>query len=155
LTRIRYGDRIGREGAVLLACATVVFDAERTKILLTRRSDNGRWCLPGGHFEAGESVTEAAVRETKEETGLDVDITRLIGVYSDPNRLLEYDDGNRFHLVALTFEARVSGGELTVSNETTEFMWCDPADLGGVDIMEHHLERIEDAVSGSSTASVR
>jgi ADP-ribose pyrophosphatase YjhB (NUDIX family) len=155
MAKIRYGDRIGREGAVLLACATVVFDAERSKILLTRRADNGRWCLPGGHFEAGESVSEAAIRETKEETGLDIELVRLVGVYSDPNRLLEYDDGNRFHLVALTFEARVTGGELARSNETTDFMWCDPNDLGQVDVMEHHLERIEDAVSGGTDTWVR
>jgi ADP-ribose pyrophosphatase YjhB (NUDIX family) len=155
MARIVQGDRIAREGAVLLACAAVVFDDGREKLLLTRRSDNGRWCLPGGHFEAGESVTEAAVRETKEETGLDVEVIRLIGVYSDPNRVLEYGDGNRYHLVALTFEARVVGGELTVSDETTEFMWCDPAALDGLDVMEHHLERIADAVAGNTAAAIR
>jgi ADP-ribose pyrophosphatase YjhB (NUDIX family) len=155
MARIRHGDRIAREGAVLLACATVVFDADRAKILLTRRSDNGRWCLPGGHFEAGESVAEAAIRETKEETGLDVEVTRLIGVYSDPNRLLEYNDGNRFHLVALAFEARVLGGDLQTSDETTDFMWCDPNDMGGVDLMEHHVERIADALANDVGAAVR
>ena len=53
-------------------------------ILLERRSDNGMWSLPGGGIEAGESITEAAIREVKEETGLDVRITGLVGVYSDP-----------------------------------------------------------------------
>jgi ADP-ribose pyrophosphatase YjhB (NUDIX family) len=150
-----YGDRIAREGSVLLACSTVVFNDSRDKILLTRRSDNGRWCLPGGHFEAGESVAEAAVRETKEETGLDIEVVRLVGVYSDPNRLLEYADGNRFHLVALSFEARVTGGELAISDETTEFVWCSPSEVDGVDVMEHHIERIDDAVKGDVASSIR
>jgi ADP-ribose pyrophosphatase YjhB (NUDIX family) len=155
MARIRYGERISREKAVLLACATVVFADDRSKILLTRRTDNGRWCLPGGHFEAGESVTEAAIRETKEETGLDVEVVRLVGVYSDPNRLLEYADGNAFHLVALTFEARVVGGILTASSETSEFLWCSPTELDQVDLMEHHIERIADAVANDPKTFIR
>ena len=154
MTRLAYGDRIAEGRPILLACSTVVFDDER-RILLTRRADNGRWCLPGGHFESGESVAEAAIRETKEETGLDVEIVRLVGVYSDPNRVLEYADGNRFHLVALSFEARVVGGELAPSDETTEFVWCAPSAIDELDLMEHHVERIDDAVIGAEGACVR
>lgn len=154
MTRLAYGDRIAKDRPILLACSTVVFDEER-RILLTRRADNGRWCLPGGHFEAGESVAEAAVRETKEETGLDVEIVRLVGVYSDPNRVLEYADGSRFHLVALSFEALVKGGDLAESDETTEFLWCAPSAIDGLDLMEHHVERIADAVRRDEATWIR
>lgn len=154
MTKLVYAERIARDATILLACSTVVFDGDG-RFLLTRRADNGRWCLPGGHFEPGESVAEAAIRETKEETGLDVELVRLVGVYSDPNRVLEYANGNRFHLVALSFEAKVTGGELSVSNETTEFTWCRPGELDDVDLMEHHVERIQDALRGDGAACVR
>jgi ADP-ribose pyrophosphatase YjhB (NUDIX family) len=123
VAKLIYGERIGRLGATLVGGSCGVLNADRTEILLTRRSDNGRWCLPGGHFEPGEAISETAVRETKEETGLDVEIVRLVGVYSDPNRLLEYADGNQFQIVAVHFEGRVVGGELTLSDELAEARW--------------------------------
>ncbi len=100
-------------------------------------------------------MTEAAVREVQEETGLDVVVTRLVGVYSNPHRVLEYADGNRFHVVALSFEAHVTGGVLTASGETSEFLWCSHDDVRVLDIMEHHVERIDDAMRGDSWAHVR
>ena len=100
-------------------------------------------------------MTRDRLTVTKEETGLDVEIVRLVGVYSDPHRVLCYDDGNRFHLVALSFEARVTGGSLTTSDETSEFLWCPPGAIADLDLMEHHVERIDDAVRGDTAAQVR
>src|SRR5688500_3051182 len=104
MTRYFEGDRIGRNGRLLLGCSATLFDNRRSKILLTRRADNHRWCLPGGAVEPGESVTEACEREMWEETGLCVRVLRLLGIYSTPHRLLEYADGNHFQLVSLNFE---------------------------------------------------
>ena len=104
MARYYGGDRIGGNGRLLLGCSATLFDERGDKVLLTRRADNGRWCLPGGAVEAGESVAEACEREVWEETGLRVQVARLLGVYSNPHRLLEYADGNRYHLVALNFE---------------------------------------------------
>ena len=146
MARILYGDRIAKGGAILLGCSAVVFDERREKLLLSRRTDNGRWCLPGGAHDPGETVTEACVREVREETGLEVKVVRLVGVYSDPDRLIEYADGNRFHLISLHFETKVVGGELTYSDETSEFLWILPSEVGKVDLMEHHVERVADAV---------
>lgn len=98
---------------------------------------------------------EATLREVKEETGLKVELLRLSGVYSNPHRLLEYSDGSRFHVVALNFEARMTGGALITSAETSEFTWCRYMDLETYDVMEHHLERIEDVISGVEAAFVR
>jgi 8-oxo-dGTP pyrophosphatase MutT (NUDIX family) len=67
--RIRMGERIGRLGQLRVGCVVVVFDATRERMLLTRRTDNGRWCLPGGGMDAGESIAEACLRELEEETG--------------------------------------------------------------------------------------
>jgi ADP-ribose pyrophosphatase YjhB (NUDIX family) len=95
------------------------------------------------------------VREVKEETGLDVEIVRLTGVYSNPHRVLEYADGVRFHIVALTFEARIVGGTLAVSDEACEFMWCGGTEIEALDVVESHVERIEDALRGHVATFVR
>jgi ADP-ribose pyrophosphatase YjhB (NUDIX family) len=67
--------------------------------------------LPSGKIEPGESVTEACVREVLEETGLNTEVVKLIGVYSNPHQLVEYPNGNRIHLISLCFEVKVTGGK--------------------------------------------
>jgi ADP-ribose pyrophosphatase YjhB (NUDIX family) len=153
--KIIHGERVGRSGALLLCCSAVVFDRAGDKIVLTRRADNGRWCLPGGHVEAGESVAEACLREVQEETGLEVRLVRLTGVYSDPHRVVEYADGNRYHVVVLSFEAETAGGVLRTSSETTECGFFSRAEIESMDLMEHHAERIEDAFAGRTAAFIR
>lgn len=146
MAKILYGDRIGRSGRVMLGCSALLFDATREQILLTRRTDNGRWCLPGGRVDPGETVAEACVREMLEETGLQVQVERLIGVYSDPNFILQYADGERCHVVALHFEVKAIGGTLSLSNETTEYGYFTWDNIQTMDVMEHHQERIRDAI---------
>jgi ADP-ribose pyrophosphatase YjhB (NUDIX family) len=144
MTYVIVGDRVGREGKLRLGCSAVIFDEDK-KVLLTRRSDNGQWCLPGGAMEPGESVAEACIREVWEETGLHVEILRLIGVYSDPNRIVVYPDGNKVHIVALSFEAKVTSGELGLSDETTEFGYFSLEEAAQMDILGNHFERVQDA----------
>jgi ADP-ribose pyrophosphatase YjhB (NUDIX family) len=154
MTTILFGDRIGRQAPLAVACSAAIRDSEQ-RILLTKRTDNRQWCLPGGHLEAGESVTEGVVREVKEETGLDIEVLRLTGVYSSPHRVLEYTNGARFQIVALNFEARVRGGALAISDETCEFMWCSGRDIEALDIVVSHVERILDTFTGNVAAYVR
>jgi ADP-ribose pyrophosphatase YjhB (NUDIX family) len=144
MARYFEGDRIGRNGRLLLGCSATLFDDRRSKILLTRRADNQRWCLPGGAMEPGESVTEACEREMWEETGLRVRVTRLLGVYSTPHRLLEYADGNRYHLVSLNFEVVWVEGQLQLSDETTAYGYFSGDEIADMDIIEPHRERIRD-----------
>jgi ADP-ribose pyrophosphatase YjhB (NUDIX family) len=155
MTKIIYGDRLGKLGKLLVGCSAVIFDHTRQKVLLTRRADNGRWCLPGGQMEAGESVVEACAREVQEETGLQVRIVRLIGVYSNPHRLLEYADGNRYHVVGLSFEVEAIAGDLTLSDETTEFGYFSQADIAQMDVMESHVERLVDAFTANPEVIVK
>jgi ADP-ribose pyrophosphatase YjhB (NUDIX family) len=149
------GERIGRSAAVFVGCSATLFDAERLKILLTRRADNSRWCLPGGHFEPGEDVTEACVREMCEETGLEVRVVRLIGVYSSPNTVLDYGERGRFQVVALNFEVATIGGELGLSDETTEVGYFTAEDIADLDLLEHHRTRIADAFADGSATHIR
>jgi len=125
-------------------------------VLLQRRSDNNLWGLPGGSVEPGESVVEALVREVREETGLEVAATRLVGVYSAPalGQVVTYPDGNVIHYVSSSFECRIVGGELVCGEESLELRWYDPRRLP-TDIVAMHRVRIEDALVRQTEAFVR
>ena len=125
-------------------------------LLLQRRADNGLWGLPGGGVEPGESVTEAVVRETLEETGLDVEPLRLVGVYSAPalGQVVTYPDGNVVHYVSSSFECRVLGGTLACSHESLELGWFPPRELPA-DMVKTHRIRITDALAARVEAFVR
>ena len=149
MAKIVYGERIGKSGKIRVGCSAVIFDEQREKILLTRRDDNGLWCLPSGGMEPGEDVEETCKRETLEETGLEVSLTRLIGVYSTPHELIIYPDGNQIQLVALCFEAVVNGGELQLSRETTQFGYFSKREMAYLSLLPNHVRRIEDAYEQS------
>jgi ADP-ribose pyrophosphatase YjhB (NUDIX family) len=123
MTKINVGERVGKNGRLAVGCSASIFDYAQQKMLLIRRADNQRWDVPGGYMEPGESLSEACQREVFEETGLTVEIQRLIGVYTSPNLLLEYADGNKWQLVVLHFEALLVGGELELSQETSEISY--------------------------------
>jgi len=125
-------------------------------LLLQRRADNGLWGLPGGGVEPGESVTDAVVREVREETGLEVVPLRLIGVYSSPahHQIVTYPDGNVVHYVSTSFECRLVGGTLACGSESTELGWFDPEALPPA-LMPMHRLRIVDALAGRADAFVR
>lgn len=155
MAQLIYGDRIGKTAKLTVGCAAIIFDSTQNKILLTRRTDNGRWCLPGGAMDAGESVAEACEREVREETGLIVKAKKLIGVYSNPHIVIAYADGTRKHVVSMAFEVEVLGGELGLSDETTEYGYFSRDEMRTMDVMEHHFERIDDALANRETAFVR
>lgn len=154
MTKVIFGERIGREGKLRLGCSAIIFD-ENKKVLLTRRTDNGQWCLPGGAMEPGESAAEACAREVWEETGLRVRATRLVGVYSNPNQLVVYPDDNKVHIVALSFEAEVLGGELGLSDETTDFGYFSMEEAAQMDVIGNHLQRVRDALLEEKAALIK
>ena len=155
MAELIYGNRIGKDRMLRPSVNALIFDAERKKILLTRRSDNGLWCIPGGAIDSGESVEEACIREVVEETGLLVRATKLVGVYSTPHKIIRYADGNEYQPLNIAMETEVIGGELTTSEETTEVGYFDVNALGQLDLMGGTIDRIEDALAGMDTAFIR
>jgi ADP-ribose pyrophosphatase YjhB (NUDIX family) len=136
------------------AVAAIITDAEG-KILLQRRSDNGLWGLPGGSVEIGESVCQAILREVREETGLTVEVLRLIGVYSDPRyQIVRYPDNNVVHYISILFGCRILSGALTLCDETLDLRFFAPTALPE-DLVAMHRIRIEDAVAQHSAAFIR
>jgi ADP-ribose pyrophosphatase YjhB (NUDIX family) len=136
------------------ACA-IIRDA-RGWILLHQRSDNGFWALPGGGLDLGESYAECCMREVREETGLEVEILRLIGIYSNPiENVIRYPDGRANQSASALFECRMTGGELRLDHESLKLEWFDPNNL-----LEHlpepffpnHLPRLRDALENRAEA---
>lgn len=155
MLRITQGERVGKHGTLRCGCSAVIFDERREKILMTRRSDNGRWCLPGGGMDAGENAEEACMRELWEETGLKVHVSRLVGVYTSPDFLIEYADGNRVQIIAMHFEAEVISGELGLSDETTEADYFTSTEIATMDVIETHRQRITDSLNFRESAYFR
>ena len=116
----------------------VVIPSPEGVVLIRRGSDpfEGQWALPGGFVEVGETVEEAATREAAEETGLAVELARLVGVYSDPDR------DPRGHNVSVAFLARVLSGDLAAASDAAEVAVLDPA---SVELAFDHRRIVEDA----------
>ena len=125
-----------------IAVSALIFDKQR--ILLTHRRDIDWWNLPGGGMELGETVEEAVKREVLEETGLEVEIEQLVGVYSKPQK----------HEVVLTFLCRKVGGVLTETEESRECCYFAPNDLP-INTLPKHRQRIQDALLGQERAILR
>ena len=106
-------------------------------------------------MDPGESAEETCVREALEETGLHVRVTRLVGVYTSPNIMIQYPDGNRIQPVAFSFEAEIVGGELGLSDETTAYGYFPVDQLDSIDLWAHHRQRIQDAVQNQQAAFFR
>ena len=155
VTTIHYGDRVGKEGSIRLGCSAVIFDETKQKVLLTERADNKQWCLPSGGVDPGETVEETCIREVYEETGLNVRVTRLGGVYSNPHQLVEYPDGNKVHVIALSFVAEIIGGELGLSDETTDFGYFTIKEMDELDMLLNHKERVLDALENSPVSFIK
>lgn len=114
----------------IVPSANVVVTNEDGAILLIRRSDNGNWALPGGAMDLGESLPETAVRETAEETGVDVEVTGLVGIFTDPRHLVLYtSNGEVRQEFSVVFTARPVGGSPATSPESTEVRWTAVAEI--------------------------
>ena len=126
------------------SCA-IIFDTQG-RVLLHQRADNGHWALPGGGLDLGESIEHCCLREVREETGLEVRIVRLIGVYTDPRwSVIRYPNGETNQSVAVTFECRVTGGEARIDHESLALEWFDPRNLPQP-FFPNHLPRLTDAL---------
>lgn len=135
--------------------AVIILDREKG-VLLQKRADVGLWGIPSGHVEPGETVTNAAVREVFEETGLHIRIVRLIGVYSDPeSQIFHYPDGRIVHFVTTCFEGEVIGGSMSLTSPETSDLRYFPFDHLPPDLLPMHPRWLEDALSDTGTPFIR
>ncbi len=133
--------------SLVVGSSAVVTDNEG-RVLLQRRSDSGNWALPGGAMDLGETFAQSAVREVMEETGFDVRIDRIVGIYSDPGHVFAYDDGEVRQEFSICVACTIVGGTLTVSSESTAVEFFAVADLPGLQMHESIRIRIRDYLDG-------
>ena len=125
--------------SLVVATSAVVVDGQG-RILMQRRADSGNWALPGGGMEMGESLTDSVIREVREETGYEIEVTGLVGTYTDPRHIIVYSDGEVRRQFNICYTARIVGGQLAVSGESTEVRFVDHAALG--ELPMHATQRL-------------
>lgn len=125
--------------APVVAVGVIVADGPRV-LLVQRKNEPGRgsWSIPGGVVELGERLPEAAQREVREETGLEVACGELVAVYD----LIQRDENGRirFHYVLLYFLARYQGGEPVAGSDSCQVAWATRGELAGLDMPERLRE---------------
>ena len=131
----------------IVPTASAVVADEQGRLLLAKRIDNDLWTIPGGAMKPGETIAETAVREVKEETGIDVEVISLVGTYSNPRHVVEYSDGEERQQFSVCFACRPIGGETTTSDETSEAGYFSPDEIDALDVhpsirlrIQHYLE---------------
>jgi ADP-ribose pyrophosphatase YjhB (NUDIX family) len=144
-----YHDPAAPAANSIVPSANVAVINDAGEILLIRRSDNGNWALPGGGVEFGESLAQAGVRETREESGIDCEITGVSGIYTDPEHVILYtSDGEVRQEFSIVLTARAVGGQLRPSTESSQVRWVPLAEVGNYQMdrsmrlrVQHFAER--------------
>jgi ADP-ribose pyrophosphatase YjhB (NUDIX family) len=139
-----------RANSIVPAVSAIVTD-DQGRILLIRRTDNKYLAIPGGGVEPGESVSQATAREVKEETGMDCEVTGVVGIYSNPNHVAAYDDGEVRQQFSICFTTNLLGGTPTPSNESSEVRFVSPDDIPGLDMHPSIRLRIQHYLEGRPT----
>ncbi|MFD7159398.1 NUDIX hydrolase [Kribbella sp. NPDC059898] len=132
----------------MVPSVNVVIENDAGEILMIERSDNGNWALPGGAIDLGESMSQAGVRETREETGIDCEILDVLGIYTDPKHIILYtSNGEARQEFSILLRARATGGTPTPSSESTRVRWIPQSELNDLLMnptmrrrIDHYLE---------------
>lgn len=138
-----YNDPDALAANSVVPSTTAVVTDKHDRIVLIRRRDNDLWALPGGGMQLGESIVDSAVREVKEETGLDVEVTGLIGVYTNPHHVMAYTDGEVRQQFSLCFTTRLLGGDLVADSESTDIAWTPSQDVPSLNMHPSMRLRIQ------------
>ncbi|MEU1814957.1 NUDIX domain-containing protein [Streptomyces roseifaciens] len=137
--------------SVVPSASAVVVDGEG-RVLVIHKTDNNLWALPGGGHDIGESIADTAIREVREETGIDIEVERITGLYSNPGHVMAYDDGEVRQQFTICFRARPTGGTLRNSPESKDVRWVSPADLSDLNIHPSMRLRIEHGLDDGRTS---
>ncbi|MFC3688934.1 NUDIX hydrolase [Aquipuribacter hungaricus] len=147
MARVDYIDDPNAPAAnsVVPSVVAAVLD-DNGRLLLIHKTDNDLWALPGGGHEVGESISDTVVREVKEETGYDVEVTDLVGTYTNPRHVMAYDDGEVRQQFSICFRARLVGGQLRTSSESKAVEWVEPEQLDKLSMHPSMRQRVADAL---------
>ena len=147
-----YNDPNAPQANSIVPSVTAIVRDGAGDLLMVHKTDNNLWALPGGGVDPGESVTEAILREVLEETGIDVEVVRLSGVYTNPRHVMAYDDGEVRQQFSLCFIANPVGGSLATSVETSEVVYVSVDRLEELNVHPSMRLRIEHGLDTSRTS---
>jgi 8-oxo-dGTP diphosphatase len=120
---------VGSDLLLLASVMGVIYDAQ-SRVLLVRQSADSLWSTPGGIIEPDETPATAVVREVREETGLEVRVVRLLGVFGGPRFVVDYPNGDRSQYVSVIFECAVLGGTAMADGEETDaILFAGPSEV--------------------------
>lgn len=128
------------------AAAVAILNSKH-ELLMLHRKDNKKWTMPGGTLEFGESMTECALREVKEESGLDVKIKDIIGTYTDPNIRVAYSDGEVRQEFTIVYYGEVSGYNVELDEESSDFQWVPVDEVLALPLANSQRRRISDVIN--------
>lgn len=138
-------ERVGRELVMLPSVAVMVFDGAG-RLLLVRAREFDRWQTVGGAIDPDKSPADAAVREAHEESGLEVELTRVIGVYGGPSFRLVYPNGDVCSYTAIAFAARPRGGAIRPDgDETVDVAWFTKEAAADLSMAPHTRLLVDEA----------
>ncbi|MFZ4189433.1 NUDIX domain-containing protein, partial [Streptomyces pseudogriseolus] len=144
MTRIDYfRDPNAPAANSVVPSVTAVVRDDAGRLLLIHKTDNNLWALPGGGHDIGERISDTVVREVSEETGVQVEVDSIVGLYTDPEHVLAYDDGEVRQQFSICFRAHPVGGALRTSSESKEVRWVDPQDQAHLEQQKEIRDRIE------------
>jgi 8-oxo-dGTP pyrophosphatase MutT (NUDIX family) len=136
--------------------ANVIVVNDQGEILMIRRTDNDNWAVPGGGMDLGESIIDAAIRETREETGIHCEITGLVGIYTNPRHVILYTSNNEVRQeFSIVFTGRPVGGQLRPSRESSTPQWVSPAAIPSLRMHPSMHQRIQHYLDKRSTPYLR
>jgi len=148
MRRIDYlNDPTAPKANSIVVATSVFVESDDGQILIIRRTDNALWSLPGGGMEPGETVIGCAVREVKEETGIDVEATGLVGIFTNPGHVVAYPDGEVRQGFSICVSARPVGGVVRTSEESAQVAWASRDELTQHDIHPEIRRRINQALA--------
>ena len=124
---------------LILNCAGVVIEKDG-KVLFQRRSDNGKWGLIGGLVEMNETYAQAAVREAREETGLEVKLDSFLGIFHNHNMV--WNNGDAAHVISAMYTAGVVHGEPRIDEESYELRFFGKDELPEI-FAEDHIAALD------------
>ncbi|WP_216205474.1 NUDIX hydrolase [Amycolatopsis aidingensis] len=131
-----------RANSIVVAVTAFIQDQD-DRLLMIRRTDNDLYAIPGGAQEIGETISQTVVREVQEETGIDVEVTGLIGIYTDPQHVIAFTDGEVRQEFSICFRAHPLSGTPRPSSESKEVLWVQPDRLAALNIHPSIRLRIE------------
>ncbi len=150
-----YDDPNAPKANSLVPSVNVVVTNDADEILMIRRTDNDNWAVPGGAIDLGESVAQAAVRETREESGIECEITGIVGIYSDPKHVLLYtSNGEVRQEFSIVLTARPLSGQPTPSSESSEVRWVPVSEVRDYTIDRSMRIRINDYLAHNESPVV-